>query len=155
MKPEIIWLASGIVLMAMEIIVPGFVIIWFGAGAIVTALFVFTGIVSGPVASWAVFLLSSFALLLTWNFLLKRKFGSKVTQDQRDATLVSLRGVAVTEIFPHKPGDVELFQPYHGIKVWKAESGESIVPGDEVEVIEARGIHLVVKITGENKKEEK
>ena len=43
------WLAIGVILMAVEIVAPGFIIFWFGLGAALTALLSFTGIVESEI----------------------------------------------------------------------------------------------------------
>lgn len=143
----IIWLAIGIILMALEIIMPGFIIFWFGAGGLLTALFVYIGVLS-PVSAewqWIFFFLASLAMLGTWQVFLKKRFQSSVIDSSRDATLQNLRGKAISRITPGIPGEVELYTGYHGIKKWQAESVEVIESGDEVIVTDANGIKLIVK----------
>ena len=89
----------------------------------------------------------SFLLLCFLSFcgllILKKYFTSELAE--RDPTLIQLSGVCVDRIEPKKPGTVELFESYHGLKRWKAESSEIIEPEEEIQVIEATGIRLVVK----------
>ncbi|PKL19294.1 MAG: hypothetical protein CVV49_01545 [Spirochaetae bacterium HGW-Spirochaetae-5] len=143
----ITWLAIGIILMALEIVMPGFIIFWFGAGGLLTALFVFIGVLS-PVSAewqWIFFFLASLSMLGLWQLILKKRFQSRVIDSSRDATLQNIRGKAVSKIAPGIPGEVELYTGYHGIKKWQAESAEIIEAGDEVLVTDANGIKLIVK----------
>ncbi len=144
---SIIWFAIGLVIMALEIIMPGFIVFWFGAGGVLTALFVYIGII--PVdngnAQWIFFFLSSLAFLGLWQVFLKKRFQSSVIDSSRDATLQNQRGKATSKIQPGIPGEVELYTVFHGIKTWKAESDEIIESGDEVVVVDANGIKLLVK----------
>lgn len=142
------WLIAGLLIMALEIVVPGFVLFWFGAGALLTALLTFLGLIPSLVAQWIVFSLSSVALVAFWHFYLKRFFKSKVVDDSRDPTLFNKRGTVTKRIAPNRPGEVELFHNFHGVKIWIAESEQEIEPGEEVQVLEANGIKLVVKKTG-------
>ncbi len=143
----VVWLAIGIIIMACEIVMPGFIIFWFGAGGVLTALFVFIGIIPENSAEWQwiFFFLSSFVLLGFWQIFLRKKFQSGVVDLSRDATMLNLRGRAITKIVPGIPGEVELYTVYHGIKKWQAESAEIIEAGDEVAVCDANGIKLIVK----------
>ncbi len=75
----------------------------------------------------------------------KKHFGKNLTDESRDPTLLKLRGIAKTAIEPHRSGEVELYSVYHSLKIWQAESEESIPEGSEVEVLESRGIKLLVK----------
>jgi membrane protein implicated in regulation of membrane protease activity len=76
---------------------------------------------------------------------LKKKFQSGTDDDQRDPTLFNLRGRCIARIEPGKPGEVELYEVYHGLTKWKAESSVVIDTNDEIQVLEASGIKLIVK----------
>lgn len=143
----VVWLAIGVIVMACEILMPGFIIFWFGAGGVLTALFIFIRVIpaDGAEWQWIFFFLSSFAMLGFWQIFLRKKFRSEVVDPTRDATLLNLRGKATAGISPGMPGEVELYSMYHGIRKWKAESGEVIEAGDEVVVTDSNGIKLVVK----------
>ena len=143
----LVWLAIGLVIMALEIFIPGFIIFWFGAGGVITALCIFTGILpeNGAEFQWMFFFLSSLVLLGIWQGFLKKRFSSGVVDASRDATLVNLHGKATKRIVPGIPGEVELYSLFHGIKIWQAESEEIIEKDDEIFVHDADGIKLVVK----------
>jgi len=143
----IIWLAIGIIIMACEIVTPGFIIFWFGAGGILTAIFIFLRIIPPDNAElqWLFFFLSSIALLGLWQTVLRKKIKNTRGESSRDETLNKLRGRTTAAIAPGMPGEVELYSVYHGIKKWQAESGEVIESGIEIEVVEASGIKLIVK----------
>ena len=143
----IVWLARGVILMALESVMPGFIIFWFGAGGLLTSLFVYTGIIS-PVSiegQWIFFFLSSLAFLGLWQVFFKKRFQSSVVDPSRDATLQNIKGRVTLRITPGIPGEVELYTLFHGIKKWQAESAEIIEAGEEVVVADANGIKLVVK----------
>lgn len=139
------WLAIGVILMAVEIVAPGFIIFWFGLGAALTALLSFTGIVESDMIQWLIFFTSSILFLALWFGVLKKKFQSGTDDDQRDPTLFNLRGRCIARIEPGKPGEVELYETYHGLTRWKAESQGIIEINDEIQVLEASGIKLIVK----------
>jgi membrane protein implicated in regulation of membrane protease activity len=141
------WLAIGIIIMACEIIVPGFIIFWFGVGGVLTALFVFTGIIGrfSAETQWLFFFLSSFAFLGLWLGVLKKRFRRPGDDSARDATLMNLRGRVTRRIVPGIPGEVELFSAFHGIRVWQAEADETIEADENISVIESSGIKLLVR----------
>ncbi len=141
----IIWLALAAVLMAVEIIAPGFIIFWFGLGAALTALFTFTGLIESDEFQWLFFFASSILFLSLWFGVLKKRFHPGTDDDQRDPTLYNLRGKCLSRIEPGKPGEVELYEVYHGLTKWKAESAGVIDINDEIQVLEASGIKLIVK----------
>jgi len=140
-----VWLAIGLVLMGIEIVMPGFVIFWFGVGAIITAVLTMAGVLNSPELQWVVFFGSSLAFLTSWFLYFKRFLKKADPSDVRDPTLTELKGRVVMKIAPGMPGRVELNDFYHSIKEWKAESDAVIEVGEDVEVIESRGINLIVK----------
>lgn len=140
-----VWVAVGLILMGLEIIIPGFIIFWFGAGALLTALLTGIGLLSSGAAQWIVFFLSSLAFLALWFLGLKKMFVSPALADDRDPTLTNIKGKVIQRIEPNVPGRVKLYDFYHGVQEWKAESKETIEMGEEVTVLEAEGINLIVK----------
>ncbi len=141
--PYYLWLAIGVALIALEIIMPGFVIFWFGVGAVITALFAITKIVTRFEYQFILFFLSSLSFLLLWFFWLKKLFVKP--EDNMDLAIKNLKGVVKEKIKPGTPGKIELYDNYHGIKVWKAYSDEELEEGTEIQVVGAEGISLFVK----------
>ena len=143
----IVWLASGIIIMACEIFVPGFIIFWFGAGGILTALFIFIGIIPENNAEWQwIFSLSPLcpAGILALNP--EKKFQRNTVDVSRDATLVNLRRKSNIEDRARiRRGRALQLVPRN--KKWQAESDETIESGEEITVIDAKGIKLIVKHT--------
>ena len=139
----VLWLALGVILIALEIIIPGFIIFWFGLGGIITALFSFTGIIQDEVYLWILFFASSMIFLTIWFTLLKKYFNPK--EEERDPTLIHLKGKCTVNIEKGRPGEVELYESFHGLTKWKAEASETISEGEEIQVIETSGIKLIVK----------
>ncbi len=139
------WLAIGIVLMAVEIIMPGFIIFWFGIGAVITAALVYVGLLQSELSQWFCFFISSGAFLAFWFGYLKDRVKVKTADDALDVTLVGKRGKCIEDIIPPQIGEVELFEPFHGVKVWKAQSNEEIRKEELIIVEGADGIKLVVK----------
>lgn len=142
----VIWLAVGAVLVAIEMLMPGFIVFWFGLAAFITAFVVFLGIIETLEYQYLFFFISSAVFLMLWFGVLKKHFKKENNDDERDPTLANLRGRCTIAIDgAGKPGEVELYEPYHGITKWKAESSELINVGDEIFVLEASGIKLIIK----------
>jgi membrane protein implicated in regulation of membrane protease activity len=140
----VMWLALGVILIALEIIAPGFIIFWFGLSGIITALFSYTGIIQNEIYLWILFFGSSVTFLTIWFTLLKKYFNPK-EEEERDPTLIHLKGKCSVNIEKGRPGEVELYESFHGLTKWKAESSETISEGEEIQVVEASGIKLIVK----------
>jgi membrane protein implicated in regulation of membrane protease activity len=138
------WLAIGLGLMAFEIILPGFVIFWFGVGGLITALLTLLNFFDTGNSQWVVFFLSSLALLSFWQFYLKKFFVKMVVDEVKDPMLNNLKGVVTKRIEPGNPGEVSLHDNFHGIKVWHATAESVLEAGTEIKVVEADGIKLLV-----------
>ncbi len=140
----LIWISIGFIIMGLEIVVPGFVLFWFGAGALLTALFVVLGLLPNAELQWGFFFVSSLLFLAGWHLYFKKHFRRVIVDEDRDPTIRDLKGRVTKEILKDIPGEVELYSPFHGIKKWQAESDVTIMVGEEVVVKESRGIKLVV-----------
>ncbi len=140
----VFWLSLGLLLAVSEFVVPGFVIIFFGAGALVTGLLKLLW--NGLPDSLALLL---FALFSLGSLLLFRRtwVGGKVLRDDGtknegdvDETCIGRKVSVVEAIAPGKAGKVEL----NGAN-WTAEAEESLEAGAVAIVTERRGLTLVVK----------
>jgi membrane protein implicated in regulation of membrane protease activity len=138
------WLSIGLILAALEILAPGFVVFWFGIGGVLTALLVLMGLLESAEAQWLFFFISSASLVGLWFGVLKKRFHPDESADSRDPTITGLHGRCTRRITPTVPGEVELYENFHGLRTWQAESPETIEEGDEVTVADAKGIKLVV-----------
>ena len=144
-----LWLAAGIIIASTEFLFPTQLSMWSGAAAFIVGLLCITGII--PYYSFhiqlLVFAILSISLIMLWFFVAKRyiKFGRSILSDARDDTLSGIKGRVTEVIEPGKPGEVMLFNPYHGLKQWKADSDDILEVDTVVVVIEARGNHIIVK----------
>ncbi len=142
------WLSLGLILAVCEFVVPGFVIIFFGAGALVTG--VVKLVIPGLPDSAALLLFTLFSLL---SLLLFRKFfpkslasgkvvknGDERDADDIDATCVGRKVKVVEAIAPGKAGKVEL----NGAN-WTAEAEEPLATGATAVVMVRQGLTLTVK----------
>lgn len=134
------WLiVSGIFFIA-EMITVGFLVFWFGIGALFAMLVsIFT---DNIIIQTAVFILSSTVLLF-----LTRPFAEKITRKDKLKTnaysIISKTGVVTVQINPTKGvGQIRL-----GSEVWTAKSvDESIIEvGTPVEVVSISGVKAIVK----------
>ena len=149
MLDPITWIAIGLGLMGLEVLVPGFVIFWFGAGALVVSLLTAIGMVSDLTWQWGVFFIASLAFIGFWHFVLRERFGRKAVDDRRDPTVTGQRGTVTRAIGPRTLGEVELSLPLYGIRRWQAMADHEIPTGTLVEVIEAEGVRLHVRRTSD------
>lgn len=142
--PYYVWFAISAILIALEIVMPGFVIFWFGIGAFLTAFVSLFKLIRDLEFQFLFFFVSSTVFLLIWFFWIKKYFVKEKPLEIDDPSLADAKGRVIKEIKPGVPGEVELYDIYHGSKKWKAKSDEEIEIGDEVFVKKVDGIALIV-----------
>lgn len=140
----VFWLSLGLILAVSEFFVPGFVIIFFGAGAFLTGVLKLFIPALGDAAALLIFSVSSLVSLIVFR---KTWIGGKVVRDGNspeagdvDESCVGRKVSVVEVIAPGKPGKVEL----NGVN-WRAESDETIPAGSFVVVSDRDGLTLRVK----------
>jgi len=140
-KPEMIWFIIGLVLFLLELVVPGFVIFFFGVGAWITAL---VCLIADPginiqVVIFAV--VSVLALVGLRKMIQKRFFYSKDNRSEAvEDEFTGKEAVAIADFGSDKRGKVE----FKGTQ-WKAESGSEIKAGQTVIIVEKENFKLIVE----------
>jgi membrane protein implicated in regulation of membrane protease activity len=143
------WLVLGMLLIAIEMAVGTFDLLWVGTAALGTAL-LFSGVVPLPEAvtgsGWQVGTFGALAMTLvvlgrTVFSGVRKPVTSHPTLNQRDAGMVGQRGL-VSQPFRAGQGRVAL-----GDTSWLAhsEAGEDLAEGSAVEIVGTRGALLIVK----------
>lgn len=142
---ELLWFLFGLVLMLGEIITPGFVLIFFGAGAWLIALLLWLGVPMLFTTQLFIFLVSSILFLIVFRKYGRKYSHGKVIASSTPGTLDEVRGekaVVIDDIRPSVGGKVE----FHGT-VWNAEAEVEIKKGLTVEIIDRNNLTLKVKPT--------
>jgi len=142
---ELYWFLLGLVLMLSELALPGFVIIFFGVGAWVTAFSIWLGVAEGFNTQLFVFLVSSVLSLVLFRRQGRKYFQGRVSGKMDDvAELDDVKGeraVVVEDIIPKSlTGKVE----FHGT-MWNADAETEVPKGTTVEVVERTNLTLKVK----------
>lgn len=144
LSPPVVWFIFGLVVLLLEIALPGFVLAFFGIGAwIVAIILLFFDI---PFTyQLLIFLVSSILLLVILRDKFKTIFiGQKKSDDsERDSLndFIGLIAIVKEDIIPPYSGKVEL----HGTD-WVARSGEKIEKGKLVEILRKESTILFVKV---------
>lgn len=139
--PAFIWGVAGILLLAAEFIAPGLVVLFFGLGALATAL---VTLVLPPVASSVALqgIIFALASILSLRFL-RRRFARVFRGESPPPSSVEDLGrtvVVVERITPDEPGRVR----YQGTS-WKAISySETFEPGEKAQIVQEENLTLVV-----------
>lgn len=139
----ITWFVMGLLILLLEIAVPGFILFFFGIGAWVVALLtLFLDINSN--FQLLIFMISSllslYYLRTTFNEYFFGKVVSNKSYDDELDSVIGERVKVITLISPKFKGKVEL----HGTN-WNATSEEEINEGEVVEIIAKDNLTLKVK----------
>jgi membrane protein implicated in regulation of membrane protease activity len=140
-RPELVWFIIGLVLFLLELVLPGFVIFFFGVGAWITA---FLCLVANPGINLQVIVFavtSVLSLLLLRKMIQNRFFFSKeeLSKEVEDE-FSGKEAVALSDFGPGKNGKVE----FKGT-TWKAESESTVTEGQRVIIKEKENFKLIVE----------
>ena len=137
------WILVGLGLLAVEVIVPGgIILLFFGAAAVVVGVLVWLGI-GGPVwFQWGMFSVLSVASLLTLRGPILRKMKTPGDEAEPIDSLVGNAVVAAEDIAPGAEGKVEL----RGTS-WGAQNvgAEPLARGEKGVVERVDGLNLYIR----------
>lgn len=137
--PAVIWFLVGLGLLLLELVLPGLVILFFGAGAWVTALVCAIVDIS---LNWqiAIFLLASLLGLVLLRKYLKRRFFDKKDEEVKDQLEEFIgRKAKALEDFREGAGKVE----FKGTQ-WSARSESEVKKGQMVTITSKDSLTLIV-----------
>ncbi|MCB0728693.1 MAG: NfeD family protein [Ignavibacteria bacterium] len=139
---SLIWFIVGIFFLLAEILLPGFVIFFFGIGGLVTSLFTYLFNIDSLIVQIIIFITSSVLSLIFLRKTFSKLFrgnvsGDKVLKDE----FIGKKALVIHEIVPDSlNGKVE----FNGTN-WEAKSDIFIEKGTVVEIIERKDLKLIVK----------
>jgi membrane protein implicated in regulation of membrane protease activity len=140
-RPELLWFLIGLGLFLLELVVPGFIIFFFGAGAWVTAL---VCLIASPGTNMQIiiFTVTSVLSLVALRRLIQKKFfyskGNKSEAVEDEFT--GKEGISILDFDKQNKGKVE----FKGTR-WNAESDSEIKEGQAVIIIRKENLVLKVK----------
>jgi membrane protein implicated in regulation of membrane protease activity len=144
LRPELIWFLIGLVLLFVEMVIPGLIIAFFAFGAWVVAAVCLLKTLSLN-QQLALFIMSSALSLALARSWLKSLFGGYVTSRQDGNVdlndFVGQRAVVTQKITVKLPGKVE----FHGAP-WQAAADQEIAAGAVVEIVAKDNLTLKVKL---------
>lgn len=140
-RHELIWFLIGLVLFLLELVVPGFIIFFFGFGAWVTAMICLL-FHPGTNLEIIIFAVTSVLSLLALRKIIQNKFfysksnGSEAVEDE----FTGKEGLALIDFGKGRKGKVE----FKGT-TWNAESDSEIKEGQTVIIMEKQSFSLFVE----------
>lgn len=145
MDPEILGaslIVLGVVISALELVVPGLVILPFGLGAIVAGIAGVAGV--DPLFQAIIFIVASLGFFLALRPLAK-KLNAGAHDGIGSSRLIGSEGIVLEDIPHGETGIVRIER-----EEWRAESAsDSALPsGARIRVLEVRGTRVVVEVIG-------
>jgi len=137
------WVVLGVVLTLLELAVPAFFLVWFGAGAIIVGLVT----LAAPQLPfvWQIVVWIGASVLFIWIWFKVFKPGSyKTRAGMSKGALVGEIGIVIRDIRPFEKGQVRFQKPVLGDEVWECIADEAIGTGERVRVLEVEGNLLKV-----------
>jgi membrane protein implicated in regulation of membrane protease activity len=136
----VIWFLVGLVLLLLELVLPGLIVMFFGIGAWITSLstLIFH---PGLNAQLLIFIVSSvLCLALLRRYLQKKFFGeNRSNVNTLEEEFIGKTGVADTDLKPGKPGKIS----FKGT-TWPAISDTEVEAGEQVKILDKESITLYV-----------
>lgn len=135
-----VWLIIAGLFFIGEIITVGFLVFWFGIGALIAMIVSF--FTSNIIVQTTVFVISSAILLLATKPFVRKFVDVKPTKTNA-FSIIGKKALVTKEINSHSVGQIKI----NG-EVWSAESqNEDTIPiGSEVEILEISGVKAIVKL---------
>jgi membrane protein implicated in regulation of membrane protease activity len=148
----ILWTVLGVILIIAEVFTPGFVLLWFGVGALAAAFAGLVGLDSLPL-QFLIFILVSVALTAASRTIFVNYFSREKTGDDLKSGVDALPGKIGTVVSSShgalNEGAVKVFG-----STWTAYPGEGEDPleaGERVEVERVQGASIYVRRVGQGR----
>ena len=143
--PALYWLIIGVMLFVLELALPGFVLFFFAAGALLTALVAWLVPTTSVALQLALFIIVSLATLLSLRGVIQKRFFAPVVTAEGEAVDRQLavhggRGVVCSTIAPPAEGRIK----YSGTS-WRATADERIEDGEIVVVVRQQDLVIHVE----------
>ncbi|MCK9372729.1 MAG: NfeD family protein [Sulfuricurvum sp.] len=137
------WLIVAVAAFVIEMMMPTFFALFAGVGFLVAAGVAF----ASPESLFAQLVVAAIFMIIGAVIFKKNRIGD----DERNAVgthneFTGIEGKATRSLSPHSEGEVELYEPIVGNRVWPALSLEGeIEAGGQVRVVKLRGNTVVVE----------
>lgn len=140
-SPVLAWFLLGIAFFVVELVLPGFIIFFFGIGAWCTALALYL-FAPSLTSQLVVFMVTSLIALLALRSYLRTIFHGQANTEEDSVNVVpaSATGVVTEDIIPPAEGRIK-----YGGSFWRAVAGSRIDSGTVVRILERNNLQVKVK----------
>jgi len=138
------WLVLGMVLMMFEIVLPSFIALWFGAGALLVGLLLL--VFPELVLEVQILIWITASVIFTWFWFkyLKPKSIDKTKAGLSREAIVGQIGQVISQPLEKKRGQLRFSIPILGSEEWSFICDQDVEPGDRVVVRDVSGNTLIV-----------
>ena len=138
------WIVLGIALMAIEILLPSFVALWFGAAAVVVGvllLFIPSLSVAVQVVLWVIF-----SIIFTWLWfrIMQPLAVDKTKAGLSREAIIGEIGQVLSAPTTERRGTLRFSVPILGADEWPFICSDEVASGDRVRVSDISGNDLIV-----------
>jgi len=136
------WIVLGLALLLAELMLPMFVLVWFGVAAVVVGILLALLPSLGLTVELTLWLVLSLALVVLWFRVLQSK-AFKTHAGMADAALGEI-GLLSKAVAPFCKGEVRFQKPLLGSEVWPCIADEEIAAGERVRIMRVEGNLITV-----------
>lgn len=139
------WLVFGMALMMIEIVLPSFTALWFGAGAVLVGvlLLVFPGMAIG--LQLFVWTIVSILFTFLWFKYLRPLSVDRTKAGLSREAIVGQSGQVLLAPVGEQRGKLRFTTPILGAEEWSFICQQEVAPGDRVWVVDVSGNSLIVE----------
>jgi inner membrane protein len=139
-----IWIAAGIALAALELVIPSFTIIWFGLSAVIVGLLSLAFGIHSLTLQIALWTILSVAMTYAWFRFFRHE--TRSLSGQSKEAIIGKTGIVIKVTDSTFPGGVIRFPiAVLGSDEWSFISDESLQIGDRGIITDIAGDKLVIK----------
>jgi membrane protein implicated in regulation of membrane protease activity len=135
------WIALGLVLVALEIFVSTFFILWFGLGAVLTGVVLAVLPLSFTVQ---ILLFTASSAVMTFLWFRYFKNPDRTTSGQAKKKALGARGLVTRGVTEMEEGEILFQRPVLGADRWPAVADEPIAAGEKAVVVDVLGQTLKI-----------
>jgi len=139
------WIVFGLLLACLEMFVPNFVMLWFGASAITVGLLMLLADFSVTL-QLLLWVLLSVTFLGLWHKLVSPRMQDKTTAGLSREAIVGKVGTVLEYSLQQSRGNLRFPAPVLGNDEWEILSEDTLKSGDRVVVSDLSGNTLVVRL---------
>ena len=138
----ILWLSGGILLILLEVVVPGAVLVFFGVSALITSFFIYAGIIASHTQAFLFWSAASLVLALFFRRYIHKWFPAleRYSPVSEAAEFLWKETEVIADVFPDKDTGRVRFQG----TTWNAKSNKVIPAGSKAYIVGKKNITLFI-----------